>query len=113
MQVVFFQYAMAYFLWSDWHARLFQKLRSILDEDAGAMLRSMAAESGQGHALPDFLIALRAAHVAILYSSTSQNRPFNCMYGFPLATNDLIVCDVFQLLLRPIISESQDIRTFW
>ncbi len=57
MLVVVSQYAMACFVWSQWHARSLQKLHSVLFVDCGAMSWSMATASRQGDALPRSLIA--------------------------------------------------------
>ena len=79
VRAVIFMYAMACFLWSQWHAGSLQKLRLNLDMDPGAVLRSVVSTLGQGDALPRFPTALQTTRVAVMYSSTSQNRPIQSM----------------------------------
>ena len=80
MLAVIFMYAMICFLWSQWHAGSLQKLRLNLNMDPGAVLRSVVSTLRQGDALPRFPTALRTTRVAVMYSSTSQNRPVQCMH---------------------------------
>ena len=77
---VIFMYAMACFLWSQWHAGSLQKLRLNLNMDPGAVLRSVVSTLGQGDALSRSPTALQTTLVAVMYSSTSQNRPAQCMH---------------------------------
>jgi len=79
--VVVSQYAMACFVWSQWHARSLQKLHSVLFVDSGAMSWSMATASRQGDALPRYLIAPDHPSCCNVLSHI-QDRPMKCMHGF-------------------------------
>lgn len=92
MLVVIFQYAMARFIWSQWHARSFQKLHSILFVNSGAMSWSMATVSRQGNALPRFLLAPDHSSGCNV-SSHIKDRPVECMHGFHIISVRLL-CEV-------------------
>jgi len=79
--VVVSQYAMACFVWSQWHARSLQKLHSVLFVDSGAMSWSMATAFRQGDALPRSLVAPDHPSCCNVLSHI-QDRRMKCMHGF-------------------------------